>query len=324
MRILLLGGTRFAGRRLAERLVAAGDQVAILHRGVTEGSIAGASTLHGDRSRPDGLDALHGQRFDAAVDFSGYDASWVAAAADRLAGQVDHYVFISSATTYAETERFPLRESDPADGNAAWGDYAQQKVRAERCLRAAHDEGRFAATIVRLHFVMGPASYADRERFILNRLAAGRPILLPGGGMALNSYVHVDDVVDGLRAVLGSPDLSGGRTFNLTHARAFTSRGLVDLLARAAGLEPHVVSVPAQVGTAGYTVDLSDVIFPVPDQHLMTDVTLARDVLGFAARRPLQVIARDVVEWWRAFPDHSIREYPAEQRALAEAGLSVR
>lgn len=321
MKILLLGGTRFAGRRLAERLVAAGMEVSALSRRATDSPVAGVTAIRGDRSRPDALDGLDGLRFDAVVDFSAYESSWVSAAAERLAGRVRHYVFISSAAVYSDSEQFPLRETDRASGNTAWGRYAEEKVRAERLLQRAHDEGRFAATLIRLPYVLGPASYADRENFVLNRLAAARPILLPGGGGALNSYIHVDDVAAGLAAVLEVPDHSGGLAFNLGHERAITNRGLVQLLAGAAELTPHIYPVPAQAGTPGYTVDLTDFIFPITDQHMAVDVSRARDVLGFTARRGPVTIAEDIVRWWHVHPDKTVREYPAERRALAAAGL---
>ena len=41
MKVLILGGTRFVGRHVAEQLVDRGCQVTILHRGVTGEPITG-------------------------------------------------------------------------------------------------------------------------------------------------------------------------------------------------------------------------------------------------------------------------------------------
>jgi len=48
MRLLILGGTRFVGIHVARSLVAAGADVTLLHRGVTNASIPGARFVVGD------------------------------------------------------------------------------------------------------------------------------------------------------------------------------------------------------------------------------------------------------------------------------------
>jgi nucleoside-diphosphate-sugar epimerase len=52
MRVLMLGGTRFIGRRIAADLVARGDDVIVVHRGQTEPDQPdGCTHLHTDRAR---------------------------------------------------------------------------------------------------------------------------------------------------------------------------------------------------------------------------------------------------------------------------------
>jgi len=51
MRVLILGGTRFIGRRIAADLVARGDEVTVVHRGQTETAEPdGCVHLHTDRA----------------------------------------------------------------------------------------------------------------------------------------------------------------------------------------------------------------------------------------------------------------------------------
>ena len=51
MRVLILGGTRFIGRRIAADLVARGDDVTVVHRGQTEPDQPdGCTHLHADRA----------------------------------------------------------------------------------------------------------------------------------------------------------------------------------------------------------------------------------------------------------------------------------
>lgn len=72
MKVLVLGGTRFVGARLARRLVEGGAEVTVLHRGMTGEPPEGTIAVIGDRAEADGLAGLGEARFHAVVDFSGY------------------------------------------------------------------------------------------------------------------------------------------------------------------------------------------------------------------------------------------------------------
>ena len=82
MRLLVLGGTEFAGRAVVEAALGRGWDVTVFHRG-RHAPVAGVRSLRGDRTAPDGLDALAGTEdtWDAVVD------TWSAArTAARLIG----------------------------------------------------------------------------------------------------------------------------------------------------------------------------------------------------------------------------------------------
>src|SRR5437660_828992 len=50
MRILIIGGTRFIGPRVAKQLIELGNQVSVFHRGQTETELpAGLNQIYGDR-----------------------------------------------------------------------------------------------------------------------------------------------------------------------------------------------------------------------------------------------------------------------------------
>ena len=83
---------------------------------------------------------------------------------------------------------------DSLGPNPIWGRYGEEKVVSEKILWDAYAEGRYAVTCFRFPFILGPGNFADRESFVFSRLEAGRPILLAGGGWALNQFVYVDDV----------------------------------------------------------------------------------------------------------------------------------
>ena len=166
--------------------------------------------MSGDRSQPDGL---AGARRPAASTPSStcpaYFSDWTRAAADGLTGRVAHYVFISSGAVYRPSAELPWPESTPFGPIPIWGSYGREKVASERLLWDAHAEGRFAVTAFRFPFILGPGNFADRESFAFGRLAAERPILLPGGGSALNQFVYAEDVARAIVATLERPDVGG-------------------------------------------------------------------------------------------------------------------
>ena len=55
MKVLVLGGTSFIGRRIVERLTARGDEVAVFHRGLTEPEgLVPVRHVHADRHEMSG------------------------------------------------------------------------------------------------------------------------------------------------------------------------------------------------------------------------------------------------------------------------------
>ena len=88
-RILILGGTRFLGRHIAKQALAAGHQVTLLHRGVSNaGLFPHAQHLIVDRDGDDFAAQLQGQTWDTVIDTSAYLPRQVRRVAAALAGRV--------------------------------------------------------------------------------------------------------------------------------------------------------------------------------------------------------------------------------------------
>lgn len=107
MNLLLLGGTIFVGRHLAEAARRNGHSVTVFHRGKhSPGLFAGDSgitTILGDRTAPDDLARLASSgKWDAVVDTCGYLPRFVELSATHLCKVSPHYCFISSASVYAD------------------------------------------------------------------------------------------------------------------------------------------------------------------------------------------------------------------------------
>src|SRR5581483_7218348 len=113
LKILILGGTRFVGRHIADAFVAGGHEVTLFNRGRTDPSPrAGIAQIHGDRTAD--LSALDGMMWDAVIDTSTFSRAAVRRSANFFETRTNRYIFISSVSVYD----FPHIDSVPVDEDA--------------------------------------------------------------------------------------------------------------------------------------------------------------------------------------------------------------
>ncbi|WP_164885202.1 NAD-dependent epimerase/dehydratase family protein [Rubrivivax rivuli] len=119
MNLLILGGTRFLGRHLAELALQAGHEVTLLHRGRSNAQLfPEAEHRIADRDDAAAFAAALGRvseggTWDAAIDTSAYFPRQVAQAAALLADRVGQYQLISSISVYASFDGLATDESAP-------------------------------------------------------------------------------------------------------------------------------------------------------------------------------------------------------------------
>lgn len=193
MNVLILGGTHFIGRHIAEASAAAGHAVTVFNRGQSPDELpAGIERLRGDRDGGTaGLNALGTRTWDACIDVSGYTAVHVRSSAERLASRVNRYVYISAVAVYGDPTDRPVRETHPRVQPAeelvteVVGEmYARLKV---TCENIVHQTFADRATILRPQVVIGPHDPSGRYTYWLQRAAQHaadptRPMLAPGDG----------------------------------------------------------------------------------------------------------------------------------------------
>lgn len=203
MRILILGGTAFLGRALAEAGLAAGHRLSLFHRGQTNPDLfPQAEFLPGDRNGD--LKALQGRTWDAVIDTCGYFPNQVQASAGLLAGAVGRYTFISSISAYASTRTPGIDESaplaqlpagvDPSTQREITGEnYGPLKVLCEQAAEAALP-GR--TLIIRPGLIVGPYDRSDRFTYWPWRVAQGGEVLTPGDPERGLQFIDVRDLAE--------------------------------------------------------------------------------------------------------------------------------
>ncbi len=322
MKVLVLGGTSFIGRAVAEHLLRRGDQVALFHRGRAEPPGLDAAThIHGDRlDLPAHRRALERFGPDAVLDSYALTRRDAELACDVLPGVPA--VVLSSQDVYAAYEGLlsgravadvPLAESAPLRRTRrVYGQDPPPGVPADYEKLDVEDVwARRNATVLRLPMVYGPHDPQCREGFVLRRLAAGRHRIPVGAGNLLWSRAHVADVAAAVVRALGEPR-AWGRCFNLAEPTTPTIGRWIEQIAAAAAAELELVRAP-------------DALLP-PDlfltaahpQHLLADVHAAQDVLGWHPRPPDRGVA-DSVHWHLEHRTHA--PWTEEDTARDEAAL---
>ena len=217
MRILILGGTKFLGRAVAEDALERGHELTLFNRGETDPALfPEAEQLRGNR-RSD-LSALAGRTWDAVIDTSGYVPAEVRASAELLR-ESSRYVFVSSVSAYADfskgpTEGSPVAELNglPADEVASdYSNYGPLKALCEAEVEQVFGE---RATIVRPGLIVGPHDPTGRFTYWAHRLERGGEILAPGPQDRHAQFVDVRDLATWLLDAV-EHELSG--RFNATN-----------------------------------------------------------------------------------------------------------
>jgi 2'-hydroxyisoflavone reductase len=220
MRLLVLGGTRFAGRAIVDEAVRRGHDVTTFTRGLAEPR-PGTQALHGDRTRPGDLAQLGKHEWDAVIDTSVLAPAHVGASARVLASHAGHYTYLSSLRAYrdwpaaAADEQSPTHECPPdAAGDL---EYPLAKAGSERAVEQFFG-GR--CLLVRAGIIVGPHESPPRLPWWLLRIARGGRVVAPGPPERPVRAVDVRDLAAWIldntrRQIPGAVDVPGpaGETF---------------------------------------------------------------------------------------------------------------
>ncbi|HEU5139307.1 MAG TPA: NAD-dependent epimerase/dehydratase family protein [Bacillales bacterium] len=200
MKILVLGGTRFFGKRLVENLINHGDQVTIGTRGQTKDPFGNkVNRVQLDRFDQDSLKAAVGsESWDVVYDQICYSPNDALNACEVFGGKVDRYIFTSSMSVYDLSE-VPIKEEayDPYTYPVEKGDrdqfsYSEGKRLAEAVFFQHAD---FPVTAVRIPIVMGTDDYTERLLFHIERVKDGRSLGMPNKEAKL-SFISSEEAAD--------------------------------------------------------------------------------------------------------------------------------
>lgn len=315
MDLLFIGGTGIISSACSALALTQGHTLTLLNRGRSfRPAPAGAALIQADvRDAAATKRAVRGRRWDAVVDFISFTPEQVRSTLDGLSGTFGQYVFISSASAYRKpTSALPVVESNLLH-NPFW-EYSRNKIACEELLFGLYRDEGLPATVVRpSHTYDQTLLPMDGGWSVLERMIAGREVIVHGDGCSLWTLTHHRDFAVGLLGLLGHP-LALGEAFHVTGDEWLSWDEIFRMVGRAAGVEPKIVHVPSDV-IARFDPEWGAGLLGDKAHSMVFDNSKVRRLVpDFRPRVSFAAGAREIVAWHLADP----------ARQKADAGFLAR
>ncbi|MCU0464437.1 MAG: epimerase [Anaerolineae bacterium] len=305
MRILILGGTVFLGRTIAEAALAAGHEVTLFNRGKSNpAAFKDVETITGDRTTD--LDKLKGRTWDAVIDPSGYIPKHVGASAQALKDSSEHYTFISTISTYKNFSIPNMDESapvgtleDPTVETVTGETYGPLKVLCEQAAEAAMP-GRVLS--VRAGLIVGNYDPTDRFTYWPWRVQKGGDFVAPESPAYPMQVIDARDIADW---VLHMAAARKGGVYNVTGTPT-TLGDVISSAQRATGSDASPIYMDAEFLSANEVQPWADLPLWIPasdaDHQHMHGISVAKALADGLTFRPLDATIAATLAWANTRP----------------------
>jgi UDP-glucuronate 4-epimerase len=213
---------------------------------------------------------------------------------------VKHLVYASSSSVYGSNTKLPFAIEDRVDTPVSL--YAATKKADElMCHTYAHLYG-FPITGLRFFTVYGPWGRPDMAYFkFADAIMAGRPIDVYNNGDMKRDFTYIDDIVDGVRAIVSNePAVHGNqvphRVYNLGHNHPEQLLDMIQLLEKHLGRQSDKNFLPMQPGDVYATY---------------ADITATVRDYGFTPKVSLDAGLQRFAEWYLAYRRDPASHEPA-------------
>lgn len=302
-KVLVIGGTRFAGLYLVHALHKAGaSSVTLLNRGSKQPndptlSVPGESEaefsarasntnlLIADRTDSVALlNTIGDNTFDVVYDNNGRELSDSQALVDVAEKMGAHYVYMSSAGVYKKSEIMPHIEGDEIDVKCRHSG----KLDTEQYMAS---KSKLKWTAFRPTYIYGARNYNPLEQYFFERVSVGRPVCIPGHGMHLTGLGHVRDLARAM-ASCGDESKCFGQIYNVQDEVAISFDGVAKLCGSIVGRDDvQIVHYNPKDFDFG-----KKKAFPFRPQHFFTSPAKALRELDWTIQFDIESGLRDAYE----------------------------
>lgn len=311
MKILIIGGTRFVGRHLVENARARGHLVTTFNRGQSNPDLfPDIERLYGDRAGD--LSALMNRTWDAVIDTCGYLPRLVRLSCETLANKVQHYIFISTISVYADQSKPGLAEESPL---ADLADPTIEVVNGDTygglkalCEQAAEEVMPGRVLVIRPGLIVGHFDPTDRFTYWPVRVVRGGEILAPDSAAWQTQIIDVRDLAEWIIELV---EVKKTGIFNAVGpAEPLTFGQLLDACIAASSSQAKLTWVSAEFLIDQGIQPWSDLPLWLPgDEYAgMDQVSMEKAIANGLKFRPLAETIRDTLAWEAERPpDHEWR-----------------
>jgi 2'-hydroxyisoflavone reductase len=302
LRVLLLGGTHFVGRAIAEVALASGHHVTIVNRGLTGHVTPGTNHIRVDRTDTEALrSALTGQTWDSVIDTWSGAPLFATVAAQLLGPTTTTYGYVSSRSVHL----WPLAvgadetaEVVTADAESIkFDDYSVAKRGSELGILASRPD----ALIARAGLILGPYEDIGRLPSWLTRMKGGGKVLAPGPMSRPLQYIDARDLGHWM---LSCAQRQIGGVFNAVSRSGHTTFGeLINTVHQVTQSSAEMVWLtPEEIKTAGLAEWSEVPIWLAPDSEFaaMHDGDVTAAVRAGLLCRPILDTVRDTWAWMQS------------------------
>jgi 2'-hydroxyisoflavone reductase len=318
LRVLILGGTGFIGPHFVEALRGAGHKLTLFNRGKRNpGLFPDVEALTGDRDGK--IDALKNRDWDVVIDDSGYVPRVVKLTADLLKDHVQHYIYVSSISVYADFTTPGIDEDyklavlkDPTVETIGDGSYGGLKALCEQVVEQTYGA---KCAIIRPTYIVGPGDASDRFTYWPARVARGGEMLVPGSPADPIQFIDVRDLAAFMRLCV--EQRTSGRYNACNPPGAVTMGDLLETSKRLTASNARFVWASPEFLQAQKVLESGEIPIWSPTSGEYAGAALvspARAVAKGLRFRPLETTVRDTLAW------HGKR--PAGQQQKLRAGLA--
>lgn len=245
MKVLFIGGTGQISFDCVHESVRAGHETWVFNRGNSNAGLPEeVRFLTGDFEDNLAYRQIVAEGFDVICQFRVFSPSQLQRDLEIFSGQVQQYIFISTASAYEKPVRHHVITEQVPLINLYW-EYSRQKAACEALLLA---QDALPYTILR-------PSHTSRDRWATAmgeadvaaiRMLRGKPVVVPGDGQSLWTITAATDFAPPFVRLFGNP-AALGEVFHLTSDQAYTWERIYRAIGSALGVEAQLVYVPTDV-----------------------------------------------------------------------------